>query len=100
MWKFTVLLAVVGICLFLTGPVFADGPHHGGYHHSGGYYHGGYSHHAQPYRVYAPPVVYRPRVYAPYVVVPPPVCERHGYYYGPSSGFYIQGRNFSLGFGY
>jgi hypothetical protein len=103
MWKFICCLAVVGICLFFTNSLFADGPHHGGhyggYHHSG-YYHG-YSHPVHPYRVYSPPVIYRPRVYSPYVVVPPPICEYPSYYYNtPSPGFYIQGRNFSLGFGY
>jgi hypothetical protein len=105
MFKSTFAIAVLGICLFLAVPAYADGhgyrgsyhggnPHHSAYHHDYAH-HGGYA-----YRVYAPPV-YRPRVIypAPYLV-PQPVYGPYGYYAAPGGGFYLQGRNFSLGVGF
>lgn len=111
MLKFTVSAAVLGMFLLFAGPASADGyrshgPSHGGYQYHGSSYHGdhgyygGYSH-----RVYAPPV-YRPRVIypAPYVVPQPlfaqPVYPGYGCYHAPGNSLYLQGRNFSLGFGF
>jgi hypothetical protein len=108
MFKFAVGTAVLGLFLVLAGPSFAGGYGRPGSHHGGAYYHHGS--HVPPVRVYDP--YYPPARHhgygAPYMVarpvyVPPPVyrpsCYRHGYY-GPSSGLYIQGRNFSFGIDY
>ena len=108
MLKYTVSIAVLGMCLLLAGSAYADGygPYRGDYQHQGAYYRGGHGYHGgYDYQVYAPPV-YRPRVVypVPYMVAPPvyqPVYPPDfGYYAVPGPSFYLQGRNFSLGIGF
>lgn len=72
-----------------------------GFHGYEGYHHGHHGYYTNPHITCYPPVVRVPTV----VVAPPqPVYvqpyQYQNYYYGPSSGFYYQGRGISIGVGF